>query len=91
MLGLSPDKRLITGYGRKGLYVFSRSGALLSHVEFSKTIADIAWIGDVLYVVEPLHGNQRRARVGAEPDPLPLGRYQSPAVIQRQVSILHGL
>ena len=50
MLGLSPDKRLITGYGRKELYVFSRSGALLSHVEFSKTIADGAWIGDVLYV-----------------------------------------
>ena len=49
-LGLSPDEQIISGYSKKDLFLFSRRGALLSHVEFSRPIADMRWVGDEIYV-----------------------------------------
>jgi len=49
-LSLSDDDRILVGYAKKDLYLFSRGGSLVSHVEFSRTISDVVWLDDMLFV-----------------------------------------
>jgi tetratricopeptide (TPR) repeat protein/outer membrane protein assembly factor BamB len=49
-LRLSENEDVIAGYSKRDLYFFGRSGALLSHVEFSRPIADLAWLDEVVVV-----------------------------------------
>jgi hypothetical protein len=49
-LSLSDDDRILVGCAKKDLYLFSRGSSLLSHVEFSRTISDVAWLDDTLFV-----------------------------------------